>query len=354
MIFELNRILIATLIIIVLIVGFAYAFIVINRDEQVQENWPVVDYDPRYKGIALEALEKYKYQGRDYNPYLQNYDPFGNYLNINELKKHTYVESEQITLDNDGLPKVKYGEDFYYSTVTVSQYALTHYGLYLSGEEESLNKFITAADKILELQDESGAFPNNFKYRFYLSDEIYDSGWFSAMDTGQALSVFARAYHSTGDEKYLKAGNKALEFLITPIEDGGVMTTLEDLDPSLKDYIFFEEYVTQPNNYTLNGYMFTLLGLYDWNIVTEEYLESKNNIAKKYFNLGMETLVNILPYYDIGGFTSYDLGHMTFEKDPHPGIGYHMVHIYLLHALYSVTEEVQLKHFENIWRYYVE
>lgn len=319
-------------------------------DEVLIEHWPVLEFNSHLKDIANNSLSTYKDQGRNYYIGLQDYNPFGDYLNYSQWKRWNVADN--LIFDEDGVPKVKYGDEFFYNPVTISQYALTRYGDYLAGNEESLSDFIVAVDRLLDLQDDTGAFRYNFSWRYYLSNEIYEPGWVSGMAQGQSLSVLARAYHVTSDEKYLEAGNKAVEFLVLPVEEGGTLSTLEDLDPSLKDYIFFEEYISVPNNYTLNGYMFTLLGLYDWKVLSEEV--QNDSIAGEYFELGIKTLINILPYYDIGGFSAYDLGHITFEKEPHVGVGYHAVHIYLLHALYSVTEEKWLKHFENMWRYYVE
>jgi len=81
---------------------------------------------------------------------------------------------------------------------------------------------------------------------------------------------------------------------------------------------------------------------------------TKKNTAEKYFDLGIKSLVKVLPYYDIGGFSAYDLGYLIYDKEPHIGIGYHSVHIYLLHILHELTGERELQVFENLWRYYVE
>lgn len=321
--------------------------------DSVGEKWPEIKFIPHYKEIVEKSLELYRQQGRNYNVALQEYSPVGDYLNYGQWKK--FRETENLTFDDQGVPKVRYGDDFHYNPVTIAQYALAQYGNYiLNGDEGAKYRFLTAVDKLLTLQDEEGALRYTFPWKYYLTGEVFEPGWVSGMAQGQALSALSRAYYVTRDPRYLEAGNKALEFMIRPVEEGGTMSTLEDLDPSLKDYIFFEEYISTPNNYTLNGFMFALLGLYDWQALSEKYHKQRDNVAKHYFELGIKTLINVLPYYDIGGFSSYDLGHLTFNKAPHVGVGYHAVHIYLLHALHSVTGEKWLQHFETVWRYYVE
>src|SRR5690606_31275466 len=125
-----------------------------------------------------------------------------------------------------------------------------------------------------------------------------------------SLSVFSRAYLITNEQKYLQAGNKALKFLNVPKESGGPRTTLADLHPSLKGRLFYMEYPTDPTVYTLNGFMFTLIGLYDW------WKTTGNSDARFQFYDGMETLLKILPYYDLGTFTSYDLSYITQNRPP--------------------------------------
>jgi len=67
----------------------------------------------------------------------------------------------------------------------------------------------------------------------------------------------------TKDGRYLHAAENSFQFLTMPQGEGGTLTNMADLNPSLYKYIFFEEYFSKPNGYTLNGFMFTLLGIYD-------------------------------------------------------------------------------------------
>ncbi len=127
------------------------------------------------------------------------------------------------------------------------------------------------------------------------------------------------------------------------------MTTLADLDPNLSEFIFFEEYVSEPANYTLNGYISALLGLYDWAHLPREF-DVGQGIAKNYFNEGIETLRKILPYYDMGGISTYDLGYITFDvNQPNISPIYHGVHIYLLHAVHSITGDLIFKEYRDRW-----
>lgn len=129
------------------------------------------------------------------------------------------------------------------------------------------------------------------------------------------------------------------------------MMTLKYLNPSLSKYIWFEEYPANPPSYTLNGYMFALIGLYDWWKVTD------NEKAEELFKKGLLSLVKILPYYDFGVQSSYNLIYVTLRSGERefeqPFIeAYHAVHIELLWALYSVTGLENLKKTADRWLTY--
>lgn len=312
------------------------------------ENWPAVPNIEPYIPTVEHSLNEYRKQRRDYRIGVQNYDPFGDYLNYGIVKN--YPESETLKFDEQHIPKLLYNNEFHYNPGTVAQYALTMHGQYLKGKRGPTD-FLVTADKLLTLQDEGGGFPYPFSFYYYLMKADYQPGWKSAMDSGMALSVFARAYDLTSNQKYIEAANREMKFLTTSNEDGGVMFTLEDLDPSLKHYIIFEEYPVKPASYTLNGFIFTILGLYDWSHVKSETQQD----AKHYFDEGIKTLEKILPYFDIGGFTAYDLGHITYKTNrPHIGIGYHAVHIYQLNVMHDITGNEKFLEYYLLWSSYVD
>jgi hypothetical protein len=165
------------------------------------------------------------------------------------------------------------------------------------------------------------------------------------MAQGNVLSVFARALQLRDDPKYKEAGELAFANLMTLVKDGGARTSMADLDPSLEKYVFFPEYPNTPIDYTLNGYMFTLLGVYDWSTVDSK---SKKQ-ASVAFHDGMKTLNKILPYYDVDGFSTYDLGHIILNLPPYVAPSYLGIHVYLLHALDSISSSDTLKIYEKKW-----
>lgn len=305
----------------------------------------------KYEELVKNKIQEYKGSGINYKARLADYDVHGDYFYYGLTSN--YRNTDIMQLDSDGIPKVKHGGEFFYNPVTVSQYGLTVYGRYINGKD-TLENFIKVADKLIEMQDSDGAFRYPFAFKYYLTDKYMESGWVSGMAQGQAISVLTRAYYMTSDMKYLESAKRSLDFLITPINQGGTMGTLKDLAPLLEDYIIFEEYIAEPNSYTLNGFMFTLIGLYDYTQIDNAKYDDSIKMAKEYFFKGLNTLKKILPLYDIGGITTYDLGYITYDKKPLVNISYHAVHIQLLHGLYSITLDDYFHEYSLKWASYVE
>lgn len=302
---------------------------------------------PPYECQVKQALADYKTFGFSYKNNLQSYTVFGDWLNFGETENWDPSDRH---FDAEGLPRNNYGgRALYYNPVDVSLYALSMHGRYIRGDSSARQRFFVAVRKLLLMQDPKGAFRYRFRWKYYLSGETYEPGWASGMAQGLALSVLARAYHLSGDPNYLNAGDKAFDFLVTKVSDGGVMNSMAELDPALSRYITFDEYPAKPSGYTLNGFMYAVLGIYDWSQVSHTHAQE----AKEYFRQGTETVKVILPYYDIGGFSAYDLGHITYHRRPNIGVNYHAVHIFLLHALASLTGDRTLKEYELRWASYV-
>jgi len=142
----------------------------------------------------------------------------------------------------------------------------------------------------------------------------------------------------------------ALRHLLMPIERDGETTTLTELDPSLSRYRFFEEYPTKPVYYTLNGFMFTLLGIYDWSHVPANTQQS----AKAAFDDGMQTLSKTIHLYDVSGYSSYDLSHLIEATPPFMPFSYEAIHVYLLKALTSIKSDAVLIAQYKDWREHLD
>ncbi|PIO56549.1 D-glucuronyl C5-epimerase, partial [Teladorsagia circumcincta] len=86
---------------------------------------------------------------------------------------------------------------------------------------------------------------------------VLDAGWYSAMAQGHALSLLTRAYAATKNASYLVVASKALDLFEKDASAGGVRNKLFGND-------WYEEYPTSPGSYVLNGFIYSLIGLYDF------------------------------------------------------------------------------------------
>lgn len=275
-----------------------------------------------------------------------SYDAMGDFLGFGH--NDNYEADPDLRWDAAGAPLVEYGGAYYRNPVTAAQYALTLYGRTLRGLADN-SRFLAAVDVLLTMQDSRGAFPAPYPFPYYRTGEVLDPGWVSGMAQGQALSVLRRAYGLTGDARYRAAGDAALEFLLTGPQDGGPMNTLGRLDPGLQRFITFEEFATAEPHYTLNGFVFTLLGLYDWSTIDRAPGDTTSGIAARLFDCGLATALYTLPYYDVGGFSAYDLGHILTEGPPNVQPEYHAIHLDLLGALYEISGEPGLLQWLTEW-----
>ncbi|KAK6011313.1 D-glucuronyl C5-epimerase [Ostertagia ostertagi] len=129
------------------------------------------------------------------------------------------------------------------------------------------------------------------------------------MAQGHALSLLTRAYAATKNATYLAVASKALDLFEKDASAGGVRNKLFGND-------WYEEYPTSPGSYVLNGFIYSLIGLYDFKNVKlgDEALELKVRHgverASKLFSTGMASLRALLPLYDTGSGSIYDLRHM--------------------------------------------
>lgn len=306
------------------------------------ETWPTYTPDDDWKQQVTGLVQEWKRGGSSFEPAPVLYTSTGEFM---DAAAQTWENGAAIRLDADGVPMVRYGDQFQYNPATVSRFCLSMYGKYLRGED-TREALLKGADKLLALQDPDGAFRYRFPWTYYLTGQTFEPGWTSGFAQGQALSAFSRLYHLTGDKRYLEAGRKALQFLLTPTSEGGPMDSMAGLHPSLSGYSFFQEYTVNPGSYVLNGYMATLLGLYDWAQVPGPSAAT----ARIYFDRGIVTLHHILPYYDIGGISSYDMAHVTYNKVPSADVTYHVLVLRLLANLDSITHDDVIEKYETLWQ----
>jgi heparosan-N-sulfate-glucuronate 5-epimerase len=258
----------------------------------------------------------------------------------------------RVHVDSERIPIVRYADGDQYNPVTISLFALRAYNDFAWSRNSSDKAyFLQLARWLVAHQDSaSGCWFYEFEFAHTSLGVTVPKHWISAMAQGLAMSVTARAYGLTHDEFFLRTADRALLPFSKEVGLGGVARQFDlagARGPSLASLVFFEEYPTQPApSFTLNGFMFGLVGLYD--------LAQLGNVrAATLFAEGMQTLERALPLFDLGSGTSYDLSHLTRPpRAVHADVGYHLIHITLLNALGTATENRTLLWYRDHWNSY--
>jgi heparosan-N-sulfate-glucuronate 5-epimerase len=170
---------------------------------------------------------------------------------------------------------------------------------------EHLSHFYDAAEWMLENQNQDGGYPIPVKRKLGPGFDDLNKGWLSAMSQGHAISLLSRAYFHSGQTKYLTAAINALKPFRIPSYQGGVLATF------LGKFVWYEEYPTSPHSFVLNGFIYSLLGLYDLHKIAPKE-QSKEALAL--FDQGMVSLKKLLTLFDTGSGTTYDLRHFTLGE----------------------------------------
>jgi hypothetical protein len=293
--------------------------------------------------FASSALAEY-FEKKSFKPYSAS--------GVYPFWSETWVPlGNRIEMDRAGIPYVSYREGTTYNATTISLYGLLAYNRYLKKDSpESRAEFLKFAQWLVIHQNhECGCWYHELDTTYVALDETLRHPWPSAMTQGLAISVLTRAYHLTQDKSFLNAANQALPLFKRPVEQGGVRRdfTVLPASPSSDSLPYFEEYPTKPSpSFTLNGFLYSLVGLYDLS-------QAGNAEAEELFRNGTKTVSVCLPFYDLGDGSSYDLVHLTRPpREVHRDRSYHFVHITMLNAVGTAAGDGNLLWYRDKWNSY--
>jgi hypothetical protein len=160
-------------------------------------------------------------------------------------------------------------------------------GYYLAGNENSQLRALLAEVIPLATRRAGGI---AWEYFFQ-----FDGGmppWTSGLSQGTALQVLSRAYSRFKETAYLTAAQQSLGIFQTPPPSGVRVQT-----PAGAEYA---EYSYAPSDRILNGFIQSLVGLYDYTQIT------KDTLGQKLFEAGDAEARAETPHYDTGAWSMYD------------------------------------------------
>ena len=235
--------------------------------------------------------------------------------------------TEKVTKDDPDILVPKYhvdtGEEIYFS-IGIFQYGLAAYDLFLNTHNEIYkNKLIACAKWAVENQQEDGGW-DTFTYE-------NPEHPYSSMAQGEGISMLIRAHIATRDERYLQAAHKAKDFMIKPISEGGTTNYSGD-------DVYLYECTHDP--LILNGWIFSLWGLYDYC----KYID--DNDVEKVLTATLNSLKKKLPEFDIKYWSKYEDGKRICSPF------YHKLHIAQLTVMHDLFGEQIYKDYADRWETY--
>ena len=245
-----------------------------------------------------------------------------------ELKK--YVKR---TTNDEGIAiyRLPYEEKTVYYPVDICNYALANYNEFCKGNNhDSEHTFILQSNWLLDnlvKKDNFSVWEHDFELPYY----DFNIPWVHGMAQGMGISTLMRAYLMTDKRKYLNASKQVLNSFEVDMKDGGISYTDSD------GYTWYEEYSVYPPPHILNGFIFALLGAY-------EYYQFMSVREKPIFDKGLKTLLNYLPEYDLDYWSKYNLIH------PHPATKqYHSLHVEQMALMFLLTKETKFSQYHSKW-----
>lgn len=277
-------------------------------------------------GVSLHKIKKW-YNMVTGNSISHVHQGVGTCYSKTEVAGYYNDLTEKVTKDDPAIMVPQYymdtGEKIYFS-IGVFQYGLGAYDLYLQTRQEIYkDKLLACADWAVENQQTDGGW---ITFAYNHPDTPY-----SAMAQGEGISMLLRAHQVTGDSRYIESARLAKDFMLKPIPEGGT-TTYEDGLVLL--------YEATANPVILNGWIFSLWGLYDYcKYTTDEE-------AKVVLDRTLASLVRKLPDFDTGYWSMYEDGKRICSPF------YHQLHIAQLTVMYDLFGDAVYDTYARRWTDY--
>jgi hypothetical protein len=160
-------------------------------------------------------------------------------------------------------------------------------GYYLSGNQNG-NLRQLLAEAIPLATSRAGGIAWEYMFQF-------DGGrppWTSGLSQGTALQLLARAFSRLHEPAYLKAAQQALGIFEQPPPQGVRVATPAGA--------WYAQYTYAPSDRVLNGFIQSLVGLYDYALLTQDPL------GLSLFQAGDAEARLDVPLYDTGAWSRYD------------------------------------------------
>jgi hypothetical protein len=272
-------------------------------------------------------------------------DFFGPQLGFHYLY-HPLDRSAHRDTDEQGFSVIWGQGQWHRQPTTHCHVTMDHFHRYLeTGDPASKDRFLKGARLLLDARHRTrlghvtcDVWHFGFEVSAYVPHPL---PWISCLSQSWAISVFCRAYQMTGCEDYLESARGAMAAYEAPVAEGGIRWT------DRRGRVYYEEYPFPGKvRHVLNGFMSSLMGLYDL------YRATSDKPAKHLFEEGVATVASpdVLDRYDKGYISAYDQGPWSGVQPYNPR--YHLLHVRQLLVLHRITGIEALRATADRWHRY--
>jgi hypothetical protein len=228
----------------------------------------------------------------------------------------------EFNLNKKQIPLYNYGGKLCHNPTFVGWHAISVLQRYLATSDKRHKRvFLNNADWFVEnaRSDKKLGIVWDSQYDWHEGRHVISGPWRSALGHGVALSVLTRAYLLTGKKKYLDLARKSIAVFSIPVEQGGVRSVRAGST-------YYEEFPVFPSVNIFDGFVFSLLGLYDLYVVTGD------KSVLKLYDAGVRTVVKDINQWDFLKMWSYYGSHKTLSPP-----AYNRLNSMLLYSLYQIS-----------------
>lgn len=265
-------------------------------------------HSPQLGEYYFRFQEKRVSQGKD-QPLISKFDENG--IPINK----TYIDVQS--------------KDYVYFPISIGQMGLSVFHSWLETKsDEDKNRFMKFVDWFSSRAEQDAKLGVRWMTDVPLPQYRHPGPWQSAFSQSRGISILLRGYQLTGNKAYADMARSALIPFTFAVPDGGV-TSFTQWGP------FYEEYPAATPTLVLNGMIFSLCGLYDFVRVF-----AQDKLARELFDRGIQTLREMLPVFDLGYWSRYNLCSAAWYPKTDPAtFGYQNLHIVQMQLLHKWTDD---------------
>lgn len=295
-----------------------------------------------YEYEKIEHFDRMLQNTNKNNPWLNLTTNYNDVVNWKGVKINNYITEVKI-----------------WTTGLYHKYPITiiHYGL------EIINKLILQKQKhihieeniILELKQgvknifnyiQTTDLTNTFPYRiFYKKHDIIDNNLTKNLGEN-TIDCMAIGLYLSFISKYNVFFHENNQYLAI------IKDYISLLKISVFEYEMYDSYYDIDSkigyNTILNKSLYFIIGCHDY------YMFSNEIYFKDIFDDSIKHLENLLPFFDLGNWSCYDLSHLIYKTDVKKcNSNYHIVHIKLLKYLYIITDNDTIKFYYKKFKEYL-